>query len=40
MDLANRLDLTGGAAFVGFTSGTGQGIGSSDILSWKLTPTP
>lgn len=40
IDLSNRLDLTNGAAFVGFTSGSGKGIGSNDILSWKLTSTP
>ncbi|HKY90816.1 MAG TPA: L-type lectin-domain containing protein [Nevskiaceae bacterium] len=37
LNLPKRLDLTKGAAFVGFTSGSGKGLGDNDILSWKFT---
>lgn len=36
VNLATLLDITRGAAFVGFTSGSGSGLGDNDILSWKL----
>jgi hypothetical protein len=36
MDLPNLLDLDAGAAWVGFTAGTGGGYQNHDILSWSF----
>jgi hypothetical protein len=40
LSIARQLDLTRNAAFVGFTSGSGKGVGDHDILSWTLTSSP
>lgn len=39
VNLATLLDLTNGAAFVGFTSGSGPGLGDHDLLSWQFAQT-
>ena len=38
IDLGQRLDLTAGAAFVGFTSATGLGLENHDVLDWSFCP--
>jgi Legume lectin domain len=37
-DLAARLGLEGGTAFVGFTGATGADVEDNDILNWSFTP--
>jgi uncharacterized repeat protein (TIGR01451 family) len=38
VDLASRLNLDNGTAWVGFTGSTGALIENNDILSWSFTP--
>ena len=38
IDLAQRLDLTEGRAFAGFTAATGSGVENHDVLDWSLCP--
>lgn len=36
VDLTTELEITRNAAFVGFTSGSGSGVGDNEILDWTL----
>ena len=38
VDIDSLLDLQGGNAWVGFTSGTGSGYENHDLLTWQMCP--
>jgi hypothetical protein len=40
VDLSTLLVLDGGAAWVGLTAGTGEGVEEHNILSWSFSPIP